>query len=119
MPLMTGSARLSFDCDTHDKEKVLRLLSERYAGRTLSYSRLSGSVSGDGYWWTTVSGVFEVPESVLHPGCRAQLLTQYVHYKAIEAMFLAGPGEIMECSERFEWIHPIAIESFVQAHPLD
>lgn len=115
------------------KRRLVWLLSKRYAGTPLSYSRLSGSFLGDGYYWTTVSGVFDLPETLLirdgfcyktvsgliTPDAPAQVLTQYLHYKAIEAMFLAEPGELAECSERFEWIHPIAIGPFVQAHPLD
>ena len=119
MPLLKGSARLTFDCDTYGKEKVLKLLARRYAGTPLAYSRLSSSFNHDGYYYTTVSGVFEVPDSILHPDSRAQLLTEYIHWKAIDAMFLAEPGEIAECSERFEWVLPIPIEPFVQAHPLN
>ena len=119
MTLFTGSARITFDCnDYFTKESVRRLLAKRYAGTALSYSNVMGSPNSEGYYYVVVSGVFSISPDVLASGAPAQLLTTVLHTKAIDAMFLAERDERIECSERFEWIQPIDITPYHQAHPL-
>lgn len=120
MSLFTGSARLHWECDISGitKDEVRRLLAKRYAGTDLSHGKVMGSPNTEGHYCAIVSGVFHISDNAVNTAIPAQLLTTVFSVATIDAMFLAEPGEIIECTENFKWIRPIDVNPMHNAHDL-